>query len=1032
MTAVSQLVPNFFGGINEQPDELKKPGQVKDCVNFLPDVTYGLRKRPGLKWIEKLEDISGNGTWIEFTRKNDVGKSTDFIGYIETTGKVYFWDFDGNPEPVLYSKKAVKPGRFYTKDEVESELEIYRKNTEIPLTFENFSGSYDGDFYLDKRNRKALKYVSVKDNILITNPAIRPRLNNPSPTEQEKNHFYAFIEAKVFDNTRTYELQFNELNKLDVSVDKVKGKVTGLSVLSTNKLNNNKQINEFNQPACIYNQAQYTFEGTSFNDANQRILGSNTLDPDQDGENLQIKSGRDPVKIEFRLRGQQTVPVEGESIATCKYDIVQLKIIDGGDKFKQEDVIRFKCRVKRDDVAGTAEGRNFFDLWLEVTDVENTYRPTNGFTINNEIEDPNGNTLPTTDFVSIQEILTSLKDNIVAEDTARDALVDEEKLFDKVEVVGNGIYLESQRAFLIQSSEMDLFNILNSEKKEDDNVPIAYVNNIANLPLECSPKFKVKVLNSFSDKDDAYFKFLNSNPGITFKDENDNVIPEEKVEDILIENSGQGYWVEIGKPFDSDEFRNKTMPHAITSTGAGFVVSRINWKKRTAGDASFNPSFTEDEAKITALNFFKNRLILLTTAGTIITSTAENIIDLFPQTALTTSVTDPIDIIANSSKTDPLYDSIVTNNGLVVFGGKSQYQFFTSSDILSPNTVTVTQIAGYDFEPNSTPQMLSTNISFVTSSEATRMYEMTNVFDRGQVDVNERSKIIQAKFNKGYTYASSSRTYNLLAYTRPLPIAKNRVQEDIDLGKIMWVYIYLKDSSQSDQQTAWVRFEFPHPVKHHFFKDDKMYVITGNSKVNANATECYYTSLDVGAFNSAASSLDNMTEFVDYWKNDLKEEYIPWELTSNETIVPSVSTKDTDGSPHNITGIKYNCQVDLPKYYLTSTVGSEFRSDTTASLTMHRYKINHGAVGAYYVDIKRTGKPEDDYKILYEQPYADGGIAGDAERDYPIALEQEQTVPVYDRNTNINISIRSDFNLPCIIYSLRWEGDYTNRYYRRV
>jgi hypothetical protein len=175
-----------------------------------------------------------------------------------------------------------------------------------------------------------------------------------------------------------------------------------------------------------------------------------------------------------------------------------------------------------------------------------------------------------------------------------------------------------------------------------------------------------------------------------------------------------------------------------------------------------------------------------------------------------------------------------------------------------------------------------------------------------------------------------------------------------------------------------------------------------------------------------------MTEFVDYWKNDLKEEYIPWELTSNETIVPSVSTKDTDGSPHNITGIKYNCQVDLPKYYLTSTVGSEFRSDTTASLTMHRYKINHGAVGAYYVDIKRTGKPEDDYKILYEQPYADGGIAGDAERDYPIALEQEQTVPVYDRNTNINISIRSDFNLPCIIYSLRWEGDYTNRYYRRV
>ena len=1032
MTAVSQLVPNFFGGINEQPDELKKPGQVKDCVNFLPDVTYGLRKRPGLKWIEKLEGISGNGTWIEFTRKNDVGRTSDYIGYVETNGEVFFWDFEGNPEPVLYSEKAVEPGRFYTKKEVEDELKIYKDNgddPETPYTFEDFAGSYGDNNYLDKRNRKALKYVSVKDNILITNPAVRPELNSPNPNGQEKNHFYAFIEAKVFDNTRTYDLQFNEFNKLDVSVDKVVRKVTRLSVLSTDKLNNNKKENDFNKPACIYNQAQYIFEGTSLNDSGDRILGSNTLDPEQDGDKLIIKSNRNPVQIEFRLRGEQTVPVEDDSIATCKYDVVQLEIIDGGDKYKEGDVIRFECRVKGDNT--TTTGRKFFDLWLEVKDVETTYRPTNTFTIDNEVIGANGTPLPTTDFVSIQEILTSLKNNIVAEDTARDALVDEELLFDKVEVVGNGIYLESQRAFLVQSSENDLFNILNSQKKEEDNVPIAYVNNITDLPIECSPKFKVKVLNSFSDKDDAYFKFQNSNPGITFKDENDNVIPEEKVEEILIENSGQGYWVEIGKPFDADEFRNKTMPHAITITGAGFIVSRVNWKRRTAGDATFNPSFTKDRAKITALNFFKNRLILLTTAGTIITSTAENIIDLFPQTALTTSVTDPIDVIANSSKSDPLYDSIVTNNGLVVFGGKSQYQFFTSSDTLSPNTVTVTQIAGYDFEPNSIPQMLSTNISFVTSSEATRMYEMTNVFDRGQVDVNERSKIIQAKFNKGYTYASSSRIYNLLAYTRPLPIKKNSVQEDIDLAKIMWVYIYLKDSSQSDQQTAWVRFEFPHPVKHHFFKDDKMYVITGNDKVNIDATECYYTSLDVKAFDSTSSSVDDMPEFIDYWKDDLNED-IPWELTKKEAIVPSVSTKYSDGSPHNITGIKYNCQVDLPKYYVTSTVGSEFRADTTASLTVHRYKINHGAVGAYHVDIKRSGKSEDDYTILYEQPYADGGIAGYAERDYPIALEQEQTVPIYDRNTNINISIRSDFNLPCIIYSLRWEGDYTNRYYKRV
>ena len=28
MTSVTQLLPNFIQGINDQPDELKKPGQV--------------------------------------------------------------------------------------------------------------------------------------------------------------------------------------------------------------------------------------------------------------------------------------------------------------------------------------------------------------------------------------------------------------------------------------------------------------------------------------------------------------------------------------------------------------------------------------------------------------------------------------------------------------------------------------------------------------------------------------------------------------------------------------------------------------------------------------------------------------------------------------------------------------------------------------------------------------------------------------------------------------------------------------------
>ena len=33
MTAISQTIPSYTGGISEQPDHLKAPGTVNDAVN---------------------------------------------------------------------------------------------------------------------------------------------------------------------------------------------------------------------------------------------------------------------------------------------------------------------------------------------------------------------------------------------------------------------------------------------------------------------------------------------------------------------------------------------------------------------------------------------------------------------------------------------------------------------------------------------------------------------------------------------------------------------------------------------------------------------------------------------------------------------------------------------------------------------------------------------------------------------------------------------------------------------------------------
>ena len=46
MPAINQRIPNFLGGVSQQPDTIKFPGQLRVCDNAVPDVTFGLMKRP--------------------------------------------------------------------------------------------------------------------------------------------------------------------------------------------------------------------------------------------------------------------------------------------------------------------------------------------------------------------------------------------------------------------------------------------------------------------------------------------------------------------------------------------------------------------------------------------------------------------------------------------------------------------------------------------------------------------------------------------------------------------------------------------------------------------------------------------------------------------------------------------------------------------------------------------------------------------------------------------------------------------------
>ena len=75
MPAVTQFVPNFLGGVSRQNDDKKLGGQLTECINGYPDPTFGLLKRPGLRFTNVLKKANGTA----FTKTELEGAAWFFI-----------------------------------------------------------------------------------------------------------------------------------------------------------------------------------------------------------------------------------------------------------------------------------------------------------------------------------------------------------------------------------------------------------------------------------------------------------------------------------------------------------------------------------------------------------------------------------------------------------------------------------------------------------------------------------------------------------------------------------------------------------------------------------------------------------------------------------------------------------------------------------------------------------------------------------------------------------------------------------------
>ena len=95
-------------------------------------------------------------------------------------------------------------------------------------------------------------------------------------------------------------------------------------------------------------------------------------------------------------------------------------------------------------------------------------------------------------------------------------------------------------------------------------------------------------------------------------------------------------------------------------------------------------------------------------------------------------------------------------------------------------------------------------------------------------------------------------------------------------------------------------------------------------------------------------------------------------------------------------------------------------------MVVHRVKLHFGKTGLYETTLTRKGKP--DYTEVYESTELDEYEVSDA----PYVEDVIRTVPVYEKNTNVGITLKSSHPSPATLRAASWEGSFTPRFYRRV
>lgn len=1039
MAAISQVVPNLLGGVSQQPDPLKLPGQVRQAENVLLDPTFGCRKRPPTQFIAKIsDDVPTGAKWFDIFRDSNERYVVAIYRESDTT-KIRVWEADTGVERTVNIEASA--GAY---------LDVSNARNINPLTINDYTLLSNAEKIVtmsgsdvEETDAEALIVINqvaynttyaidfLKDGEQLTQEKVYRATKvsiSPGSFEEEEegegeggscvhagtqsfnedgsgdkrglgfqvrvNCTPTLVTNEVKGDTYPTAVEGSIPSQVQIFFTAIHGSVTNYAIGSylyhtTTTTNGNLTLRvECRVNARPASDGNYD-DGKRYDLSSVSIVSYVAYDPE--GNKKQPWAvGNGGYEVQGGVQATYTVTSVGQGQASNEYEYksvyqASVTLNNGGVNWRVGDTVSVNMNGK--DYTITVQQEAFGYGYVSEASVSHT-------------------TALNTDSGTLD--VGGIVGSLVSEITALENY--------QATPIGNVIHVKRTdgRDFNIQTKGGTVNSALYGIKSS--------VNDITLLPNQCVPGVVLLVRNSAdSDADDYYVKFKPASGDIP----------------------GQGAWEETVKPGIDTQLNNSTMPHAMIREADGtFTVRPLSaefdealfWAGREVGDENSNPEPSFVGQTIKDMFFYMNRLGFLS-SDSVILSQPGDYFNFFVGSAIAVSDADPIDMTASSTKPATLKAALGTPKGLLLFAENSQFLLSTSEAAFGPSTVKMSELSNYSYSSNVHPLETGVSVMFATEADTfSKVYEMAVDSIDNRPLVSENTRIVPEYIPPGLTLSASSPNNSLVMFG--------------DGTETLYTFKFFNTGNERSL-AGWSKWILPRPVELIAFDHDTGYIVLNNdgshillklemlddprtSPIQAFGSK-FAPRLDNSLFKSQTTieEVDAFTQRVRFPEGAYvleKQPNIILTIDGTSTLYRSPEIQEdetgfyievgTDIAESDfIVGLEYDMIVELPSFF----VSQEKKADRRNIPMVENVYLDLYYSGRYSVAVERKGYITRNVDL--DVTDADIYLANDAAIDETTSRQ----VPVYCRGDFVKLKITAADPLPASITSYRWEGHYNNR-----